>query len=106
VTTGGDLEPRATVWRRAGSAAYVESSPGSAPRAVVLDLDHLDHPPYVFEGSAALIWGYVDGVRSEAQIATQLAEAFETPVDVVAADVREFVDRLRELRLVVDSDAG
>ena len=41
-----------TVWRRATSAAYVESP----ERVVVLDLDHLDLPPYVFEGSAAQIW--------------------------------------------------
>ena len=90
-------EREATVWRRATSTAYVES----AERVVVLDLDHLDLPPYVFEGSAALIWGRVDGERTEAGIVTDLAETFQAPAEVVAADVRQFVDRLQELGLVV-----
>jgi hypothetical protein len=96
----GDESPQ-RVWRRATSAAYVESPPGSARRVVVLDLDRPELPAYVFEESAARIWASVDGRRSEAQIATDLAVAFEAPVDVVAADVRQFVSRLRELGLVV-----
>jgi hypothetical protein len=88
---------RSTVWRRVTDTAYVES-PG---RVVVLDLARPDLAPYVFEGSAAQVWEHIDGVRSEARIAADLADAFEAPVDVVSADVRQFVDRLRELRLVV-----
>ena len=86
-----------TVWRRATSTAYVETP----RRAVVLDLDHLDLPPYVFEGPAAQIWACVDGDRTEAEIVADLAEAFEVPAEVVAPDVREFIDRLRGLGLVV-----
>ena len=87
----------ATVWRRATSTAYVESP----ERVVVVDLDHLALPPYVFEGSAAQIWLRVDGERSEAQIVTDLAHAYDVPADVVAPDVRDFVQRLRGLGLVV-----
>jgi hypothetical protein len=98
---GADQRPPAadatTVWRRATSTAYVESP----ERAVVLDLDHLDLPPYVFEGSAAQIWACVDGDRSEAEIVADLAEAFEVPAEVVAPDVRDFIGRLRDLGLVV-----
>jgi len=90
------------VWRRATGTAYVESP----ERVVVLDLDHLDLPPYVFEGSAAQIWACVDGDRSEAQIVTDLAAAYDAPAEVVAADVREFVERLRGLGLVVDGTDG
>ena len=86
-----------TVWERASSAAYVES----AERVVVLDLDHPDLPPFVFEGSGAQIWACVDGARTEDEIVADLAEAFEVPVEVVAPDVRRFVDRLRELGLVL-----
>jgi uncharacterized protein YbjT (DUF2867 family) len=90
-----------TVWRRATSAAYVESP----QRVALLDLDHPDLPPYVFEGSAAQVWACVDGDRTEAEIATDLAEAFGAPVEVVAADVRQFVDQLRDLGLIVgDAD--
>jgi hypothetical protein len=89
------------IWRRAPSTAYVES----AERVVVLDLDHLDRAPYVFEGSAAQVWACVDGDRTESEIVTDLAEAFEAPVEVVAADVRRFVDRLLDLGLIVtDTD--
>jgi hypothetical protein len=89
------------IWRRAPGTAYVES----AERVVVLDLDHLDRAPYVFEGSAAQVWACVDGDRTESEIVTDLAEAFEAPVEVVAADVRRFVDRLLELGLIVtDTD--
>ena len=90
-------EHGATVWRRSPDAAYVESP----DRAVVVDLDHLDLPPYVFEGTAAHIWVLVDGESTEAEIVTHLAEGFEAPAEVVAADVRQFVDRLRELGLIV-----
>jgi hypothetical protein len=88
----------AAVWRRATSTAYVESP----ERVVVVDLDHLDLPPYVFEGTAAQIWARVDGDRSEAQIVTDLAVAYDVTADVVAPDVRRFVERLRGLGLVVD----
>jgi hypothetical protein len=93
----GPTEVGSTVWERATSAAYVESE----ERVVVLDLDHPELPPYVFEGSGAQIWACVDGDRTEAEIVADLAEGFEVPVEVVAPDVRRFVDRLRELGLVV-----
>ena len=95
-----------TVWRRATSTAYVESGDESAQRVVVLDLDHLDRPPYVFEGSAAQIWACVDGDRTEAEIVHDLAEAFEVADEVVERDVREFVDRLRALGLIVADDGA
>jgi Coenzyme PQQ synthesis protein D (PqqD) len=103
--TGGRPNLGPTVWRRATSTAYVESPSGSAQRVVVLDLDHLDLPPYVFEDSAAQVWVRVDGVRSEAEIVTDLADVYEVPVEVLAGDVRQFVDRLRDLGLIV-ADGG
>jgi hypothetical protein len=104
--TGGTAHAGATVWRRATSTAYVGSADGSAPRVVVLDLDHLDRPPYVFEGSAARVWARVDGVRTEVEIVTDLADTYQVPADVVAGDVREFVDRLRDLGLVIGQDGS
>jgi hypothetical protein len=92
----------ATVWGHADSTAYVES----AERVVVLDLDHPDLPPYVFEGSGAQIWACLDGDRTEEEIVADLAEAFEIPAEVVGPDVRQFVDRLRELGLIVVQSGG
>ena len=85
------------VWRRAAATAYVETP----ERVVVLDLDHLDRSPYVFEGSAAQVWACIDGDRTESEIVRDLAEAFQAPAEVVAADVRQFVARLRDLGLIV-----
>ena len=95
---GGD--PGRTVWRRAPSTAYVESD----QRVVVLDLDHLDLAPYVFEGTASQIWACIDGDRTESEMVADLAEAFEVTADVVAPDVREFLDRLVDLGLIVADD--
>ena len=85
-----------TVWRRATSTAYVESP----ERVVVVDLDHLDLPPYVFEGSAAQVWGCVDGERTEAEIVDELARSHGLRADAVGRDVRDFLDRLDDLGLV------
>ena len=89
-----------TVWVRATSTAYVESP----ERVVVLDLSHLDLPPYVFEGTAAQVWACLDGDRTEDEIVADLAEAYDAPVAVVEPDVRAFVERLRGLGLIVARD--
>jgi hypothetical protein len=86
-----------TVWRRADHAAYVDSG----ERVVVLDLDHLGLPPYIFEGTAAAVWASLDGDLTEAEIVSELAAAYQVQPPVVAVDVRQFVDRLRALGLVV-----
>ncbi len=99
-------EVGSAVWQHAPAAAYVESPPGSGQRVVVIDLDHLDLPPYVFEGSAAQVWMCVDGDRTETEIVTDLAEAYDVPVAVVTPDVRHFVDRLRDLGLITLGTAG
>jgi hypothetical protein len=96
----GDVPSDVRVWRRSGSAAYVESD----ERVVVLDLDHLDLQPYVFEGSAAQVWACLDGDRSESEIVHDLAEAYDVPPEVVLGDVRQFIDRLRDLGLIVSDD--
>ena len=87
----------ATVWRRSGSAAYVESD----ERVVVLDLDRLDRQPFVFQGSAAQIWACLDGDRTEAEVVADLAEAYAVSTDLVLADVRQFLYRLADLGLIV-----
>jgi hypothetical protein len=89
-------EVGSAVWHHAGNAAYVEST----DRVVVIDLDHLDLPPYVFEGTAAQVWMCIDGDRTETEIVTDLAEAYDAPAEVIRPDVRQFVDRLRDLGLI------
>ncbi len=85
------------MWERVEHVAYVDS----AEHVAVLDLDHLDLPPYLFEGTAAVVWACLDGDRTESEIISDLAEAYEVEAAVVAGDVRQFVDRLQSLGLVV-----
>ena len=101
VPSTGPADRGATVWRHAERTAYVESP----ERVVVLDLDHLDRAPYIFEGSAAVVWACLDGDRTESEIVVDLAEAYQTETATVAADVTQFVDHLRGLGLVV-ADVG
>jgi hypothetical protein len=90
------------VWHRAAATAYVETE----DRVVVLDLDHLDRAPYVFEGSAAQVWACIDGDRTEADIVHDLSAAFGVSIEVVADDVRQFGDRLADLGLIVRGRDG
>lgn len=73
-----------------------------ADSATVLNLPHLreQQSPYVFEGPSFAIWVRIDGTRTEAQIASEIADAFAAPVEEVTADVAEFVGTLRGLGLV------
>jgi hypothetical protein len=91
-----------TVWRHAPGTSYVDSP----ERVVIVDLDHLERMPYVFAGPAAEIWACLDGESTESQMVAELAEAFEVSEDVVAGDVHQFLDRLRDLGLVVATDPG
>jgi hypothetical protein len=91
------VTPGDTVWRRSTETAYVESP----DRTVVLDLDHLDRAPYVFEATAAQIWSHIDGVCSEREIVTALARVYDAPVEALARDVRAFLDQLEGLGLVL-----
>ena len=68
----------------------------------MVDLDRLDLAPYVFEGTAAQVWLCVDGDRTEDEIVTDLAEAYDVPAATVSTDVRTFVRRLGELHLIAE----
>ena len=58
------------VWRRRVAVAYVDRE----GRSALLDLDHLDRPPVVLEGSAAEIWQRIDGIRDEQELVAELVE--------------------------------
>lgn len=66
---------------------------------VVMQLDSGDF--FSLSGSARAIWEAIDGTRDEASICTALADEFpEAPRDELAADVTDFVARLRAAGLL------
>ena len=68
---------------------------------VVMRLDNGDF--FSLSGTAAAIWRLIDGTRDRAALLADLAEQYHGDQADVAADVDEFVARLREMELL---DAG
>jgi hypothetical protein len=66
----------------------------SQDRVALLDLDQPDAPASVLEGTAALIWLAIDGVRTTEGIAEHVAAAHRAPPSVVGPDVAAFVAEL------------
>jgi len=62
-------------------------------RTVIQDLDQLDLPPLVLEGTARSVWGSLDGGRTTDEISQAVAAEYgvtpETIVDGVASFLRE-----------------
>lgn len=61
-------------------------------------LHHLD-------GVGALIWPFLDGSATTAELVSDLADAFGAPTEVVEHDIAELVKRLDWSSLLVDSPA-
>ncbi len=78
--------------------AWVDGVDG---RVVVLDLDRLSQPPRVLVEPGAVIWRAVDGLRDEAEIVRAVAAEYAIAADQIRDDVRQFLNELEELGLVV-----
>ena len=68
--------------------------------AVEKDLDRLDRPPIVLEGSAAEIWQRIDGVRAHGAIVAELVDFYGEEPDVIAPAVAAFLSDLAEQNLI------
>ncbi|GAB3855697.1 hypothetical protein GCM10028801_11720 [Nocardioides maradonensis] len=76
-------------------------------RVTLLDLDRLELPPLVLEGSAASVWRAIDGVSSVDAICDDLADAYELPVSTISADVVALLEDLVGRGLLVEvGDSG
>ncbi|WP_370290697.1 PqqD family protein [Nocardioides sp.] len=80
-----------------GDDVAVASSP---QRVSLLDLAHLDRPPVVLEGSAAIIWKAIDGERDLEGVVAAVADEVFVEADVVRDDVLTFIDQLLGLGLL------
>lgn len=88
--------PADAVWRRSEEVAHVTSE----ERAALLDLRHLDRPPYLLHASAAVVWGLLDGSADTAELVRAVAEHYGVDAAEVDHDVRAFLADLAELQLV------
>ncbi len=83
-------------WQRIGEVAHVTSD----DRAVVLDLRHLDRPPYVLQGSGTLIWTLLAESLDGDALVSAVAAHYGTTVEEVGPHVRDFLAELVALGLV------
>jgi hypothetical protein len=65
-----------------------------------MDLDWLERPPLVFEGSAAEIWQRLDGTRDEGDIVIELAELYGEDRLLIEPAVTAFLGELVERGLL------
>lgn len=86
-----------TIWRYKAELAVVSSE----NRVAILDLDRLDQLPVVLTGSAALIWGLLDGRRDDATVARDVAEAFAVDEAEVRSHVLDYLQDLAARDLIV-----
>lgn len=71
-------------------------------RVTLLDLDHLDRPPVVLEGSAAAVWRAVDGTSTDDELCADLADAYGVTAGELAGDVLALLDDLLARELLIE----
>ncbi|MDA0163852.1 pyrroloquinoline quinone biosynthesis peptide chaperone PqqD [Solirubrobacter ginsenosidimutans] len=70
-------------------------------QTVLLRLD--DGSYYALDDVGARVWELCDGERSVDDIVAVMTGEFEAPAATITADVLEFIDELREERLLVEA---
>jgi hypothetical protein len=89
----------AGISRRSHDLALVASD----DRITVQDLNALDRPPLILEGTAMEIWELLDGSLDRDGLIGRLSQRYAAPADEVAAGVTNFLEVLAGLDLL---DAG
>ena len=77
-------------------ARFVEAT--IEDETVVMLLDSGDF--FSLKDSALAIWGLIDGQRDRDAIVAELAATYDAPADALAADVDDFLARLRDAGLL------
>jgi coenzyme PQQ biosynthesis protein PqqD len=72
-------------------------------QTVLLRLD--DGGYYALDEVGAAVWELCDGSRSVAEVVAAIGERFDAPEATIRADVMEFVEELRDERLLVAGGA-
>jgi hypothetical protein len=84
------------IWRHCSEVAEVRSDAGN--RVALLHLDA--EQPVVLEGTAATIWGLIDGQRTEQSILAELEADFQDPSGQMQAHMEQFLASLKGRRLI------
>lgn len=84
-------------WRKCDSIAWA----GDSTTALV-NLEHLEEPPFLLSDPAAAVWEAIDGERTTAEIVSEVALAYATTTGVVRHDVEMFLTDLHS-RCLIDS---
>ncbi len=88
--------------------------PYPAPQVASLDVDGEiilfepdEHRAHLLSATASIIWPFLDGRTSLAELADDVTEAFGVDASVALADIEQFVAQMVERGfLIVDSDVG
>nr|WP_246416426.1 PqqD family protein [Nocardioides luti] len=65
---------------------------------------HPEQPPFLLEGTAALVWRGVNGHRSVGEIVASLAAEFDVAREQVAADIGPFLEDLQRRHLISQAE--
>ena len=84
-------------WQHGAHVAFVRSE----DRVVALDLVGAPDAPQVLSPSASAVWKAIDGERTDEEIIAVVAESYEVDAEVIAADVRQFLEDLAAKGLIV-----
>ncbi len=80
------------------TVAFVTSDEGE--RVAALDLDRPADPPLILQGSAAVIWGLIDGSRTVDEVVTAVAQHFGEDEATVRGAVDSFLTDLEQRHVV------
>ncbi len=103
-----DTEPRQAVYRRVESVVTREIAGETILVPIVGELAHLQEI-FALDEVAAFIWQRLDGRQTLAEILLGVIEEFEVTRTQAEEDLQEFLNQLREARLVHpagDGDSG
>lgn len=55
---------------------------------------------FILNEVAAFVWDRLEAAASDAQLLAALLEAYEVPAETARADIREFLEKLREMGIL------
>ena len=70
----------------------------------VVVYDERDHRIHQLDRIGSIIWPWLDGTATIEELAADLADAFDAPLEEVRADLAALVEELQDKQLLADED--